>query len=70
MPDSASPSPHDSASDESVMKQEGIVRNISLDEFNPSGTLAITGLYFVLLLVLYALMYFVEFAGRGVSIIG
>jgi hypothetical protein len=41
----------------------------SIDEFDPYGTLAVTGLYFLLLLVLYALMYFVEFAGRGASII-
>lgn len=46
-----------------------IVREISLEEFNPYGTLALNGLYFVLLLVLYALLYFVEFAGRSPSII-
>lgn len=45
------------------------VREISLDEFEPYGTLAVTGAYFVLLLVLYALMYFVEFANRAPSII-
>ncbi|MFB6231754.1 MAG: cytochrome oxidase [Salinibacter sp.] len=44
------------------------VREISLDEFQPYGTLAVTGAYFVLLLVLYALMYFVEFATRAPSI--
>lgn len=46
-----------------------IVREISLDEFEPYGTLAVTGAYFLLLLVLYALMYFVEFAARAPSII-
>ncbi len=45
------------------------VRDISLDEFQPYGTLAVTGAYFVLLLVLYALLYFVEFASRAPSII-
>ena len=45
------------------------VREISLDDFEPYGTLAVTGAYFVLLLVLYALMYFVEFATRAPSII-
>jgi hypothetical protein len=45
------------------------VREISLEEFTPYGTLAVTGAYFILLLVLYALMYFVEFAGGGPSII-
>lgn len=46
-----------------------IVREISLDEFEPVGALAVTGAYFVLLLLLYALMYFVEFATRAPSII-
>ena len=65
-PDSAS-----SASEESPASEErtDIVREISLEEFTPTGTLAVTGLYFLLLLVLYALMYFVEFAGGGPSII-
>lgn len=48
---------------------DGIVRKISIEEFDPVGTLAVTGAYFLLLLVLYALMYFVEFAGRSPSII-
>jgi len=45
------------------------VREISLDEFEPYGTLAVTGAYFVLLLVLYALLYFVEFAAKAPHII-
>lgn len=45
------------------------MREIPLDEFQPVGTLAVTGAYFLLLLVLYALMYFVEFAGNAPSII-
>ncbi|MFO8099749.1 MAG: hypothetical protein R6T83_09050 [Salinibacter sp.] len=44
--------------------QEGIVQELSHEEFDPYGTLAVTGMYFLLLLVLYALMYFVEFANR------
>jgi len=59
----AAPEGADSSSD------DGIVKEISLDEFDPVGTLAVTGLYFLLLLVLYALLYFVEFAGRAPSII-
>jgi hypothetical protein len=47
----------------------GKVRDISLDEFQPYGTLAVTGAYFVLLLVLYAVMYFVEFAAQAPHII-
>ena len=45
------------------------VREISLDEFQPYGTLAVNGAYFVLLLVLYALLYFVEFAAQAPHII-
>jgi hypothetical protein len=45
------------------------VQDISLDEFEPYGTLAVTGAYFVLLLVLYALLYFVEFATHAPHII-
>lgn len=62
-----------SASKQSSSKEspedDGIVREISVEEFDPVGTLAVTGAYFLLLLVLYALMYFVEFAGRSPSII-
>lgn len=60
-----------SASDEGPTPSDDpeIVREISLDEFEPVGTLAVTGAYFVLLLALYALMYFVEFATRAPSII-
>ncbi|WP_251963562.1 hypothetical protein [Salinibacter ruber] len=47
----------------------GKARDISLDEFQPYGTLAVTGAYFVLLLVLYALLYFVEFATHAPHII-
>ena len=46
------------------------VREISLEEFNPSGTLALLGIYFLILLGMWFFMYFVEFAGRGVSLTG
>jgi hypothetical protein len=59
----------EAAASEETATDEGIVREISLDEFDPVGTLAVNGAYFLLLLVLYALMYFVEFAGRSPSII-
>lgn len=45
-------------------------REISVEEFNPTGTLALMGLYFLILLGMYVFMYFVEFAGRGISITG
>jgi hypothetical protein len=63
--------PADAPAGDAAMSEErsDIVREISLEEFTPSGTLAVTGAYFLLLLILYALMYFVEFAGGGPSII-
>ncbi|MFB6098078.1 MAG: cytochrome oxidase [Salinibacter sp.] len=65
------PSDESTASDEASASgaDSEKVRDISLDEFEPYGTLAVTGAYFVLLLVLYALLYFVEFATRAPSII-
>lgn len=59
----------EAASSNDSVEDDGIVREISLEEFDPVGTLAVTGGYFLLLLVLYALLYFVEFAGRTPSII-
>lgn len=46
------------------------MRKISIEEFDPVGTLAVTGVYFLLLLVLYALMYFVEFAASWILPVG
>jgi hypothetical protein len=65
------PTDDPAASDETAASEADSekVRDLSLDEFQPYGTLAVTGAYFVLLLVLYALLYFVEFATRAPSII-
>ncbi|MDX1672046.1 MAG: hypothetical protein R3211_06870 [Balneolaceae bacterium] len=46
-----------------------IEREISLEEFNPKGTLTLTLLYFLIVALMWVFMYFVEFAGRGPSII-
>jgi halocyanin-like protein len=40
------------------------------DEFDPTGTLALVVVYFVILLVMWVFMYFVEFLGRGPTVIG
>jgi len=61
------PTPSDEASTSGADSET--VREISLDEFEPYGTLAVTGAYFLLLLVLYAVMYFVEFAAKAPHII-
>lgn len=46
-----------------------IVEEISLEEFQPKGTLALTLIYFVIISLMWVFMYFVEFAGKGPSII-
>ncbi|MEF8773934.1 MAG: halocyanin domain-containing protein [Halobacteriales archaeon] len=40
------------------------------DDFDPSGTLGLVVVYFLILLVLWVFMYFVEFLGRGPTVIG
>lgn len=46
-----------------------IVREISLEEFKPKGTLTLTLLYFAIVAIMWVFMYFVEFANHGPSII-
>lgn len=45
-------------------------REIDHDEFDPVGTLVLIGIYFVVLLVMWAFMYFVEFLGNGPTVVG
>jgi hypothetical protein len=44
-------------------------REITEEEFDPIGTMALTILYFVLITALWFFMYFVEFASHGPSIL-
>jgi hypothetical protein len=46
-----------------------IKQEISIEEFQPKGTLTLTLLYFVIVLLMWIFMYFVEFAGNSPSII-
>lgn len=52
-----------------ISQEDKQVRELSLEEFNPKGTLALTLIYFVILIVLWFFMYFVEFVGHGPSIL-
>ncbi len=45
-------------------------REIGHDEYDPVGTLALIGLYFLILVALWIFMYFVEFLGNDPSVIG
>jgi len=47
-----------------------ISREIGHDEFDPIGTLALIGLYFLLLLLLWFFVYFVEFLGNEPTVTG
>jgi hypothetical protein len=45
-------------------------RLLDHEEFDPTGTLTLIGGYFAILLVMWALMYFVQFLGNGPTIAG
>lgn len=40
------------------------------EAFDPVGTLTLIGIYFVILVAMWILMYFVEFLGRGPTVVG
>jgi len=46
------------------------VRALTHEEFDPKGTLALILLYFVILAVMWAFMYFVEFLGNDLVVVG
>ncbi|WP_226040315.1 signal peptidase complex subunit 2 [Natrinema sp. DC36] len=46
------------------------VRTIGHDEYDPIGTLVLIGIYFVILVLLWLFMYFVEFLGNGPTVVG
>lgn len=55
---------------ESSPSQDGIVRELGHDDFDPVGTAALITIYFIILVVLWIFMYFVEFLGNGPTVIG
>jgi hypothetical protein len=50
--------------------QEGNQRSISYEEFDPKGTLALILVYLVVLGVMWVFMYFVEFLGNELVVVG
>jgi halocyanin-like protein len=48
----------------------GVVEEIAHDEFNPFGTAWLVALYFLILLVMWVFVYFVEFLGNGPTVVG
>lgn len=47
-----------------------VEREIGHDEYDPIGTLALIGLYFLILAFMWVFMYFVEFLGNEPTVIG
>ncbi|TYP94064.1 hypothetical protein LX73_1788 [Fodinibius salinus] len=47
-----------------------IEREITIDEYNPKGTLTLTLLYLAIIVLMWVFMFFVEFGGNAPSIIG
>jgi len=52
------------------MEEEQTVRELGHDEFDPNGTLALITVYFLILLVMWVFMYFVEFLGNELTVVG
>lgn len=52
------------------MNRGGRERTIGHDEFDPTGTLALIGLYFVVLTAMWLFTYFVEFVGGAPTVTG
>jgi hypothetical protein len=50
--------------------EDGIVREIGHDEYDPVGTLTLIAIYFAVLVVMWLFMYFVEFLGNGPTVVG
>ncbi len=70
MPDEASKSTNSNDSEKSWEEQDpDIVREITIDEYKPYGTLTLTLIYFAIVALMWVFMYFVEFAGNAPSII-
>ncbi|MBZ6493704.1 hypothetical protein [Natrinema longum] len=46
------------------------VREIGHDEYDPVGTAILITIYFLILVLLWVFMYFVEFLGNGPTVVG
>jgi len=45
-------------------------RDIDHDEFDPVGTLVLIAVYFVILVVMWIIMWRIEFLGNGPTVVG
>jgi hypothetical protein len=70
MSEELSQSPDSTGADKSWEERNpDIEREITIDEFQPKGTLTLTLIYFAIVVLMWIFMYFVEFAGNAPSII-
>ncbi|MFP8957465.1 hypothetical protein ACLI4Y_12100 [Natrialbaceae archaeon A-CW3] len=53
-----------------ISHDDELERQIGHDEFDPVGTLALIGLYFLILVLMWLFMYFVEFLGNDPTVVG
>ncbi|WIV66873.1 hypothetical protein [Natrialbaceae archaeon AArc-T1-2] len=67
-PDQTSPS--DRPRQTSTPDQPGAKRRLDHEEFDPIGTLALIALYFLVLIAMWLFMYFVEFLGNELTVVG
>ncbi|ELY46425.1 hypothetical protein [Natronorubrum tibetense] len=51
-------------------EESGQIREIGHDEYDPVGTLALIALYFLILVLMWFFMYFVEFLGNEPTVTG
>lgn len=45
-------------------------REIDHDDYDPIGTLTLIAIYFLILVFLWIFIYFVEFLGRDLTVVG
>ena len=51
--------------------EHGVTETIGSDkEFDPIGTLTLIGIYFVILLLAWVYIYYIEFLGRDLVVVG
>ena len=63
--------PHDQEQSVSApVTQEEPERELTHEEFDPKGTLALILTYFAVLAIMWVFMYFIEFLGNDLIVVG
>jgi hypothetical protein len=56
--------------DGTLVRDPEIEQSLSQEEYDPKGTLALLLVYFLILVLMWTYMYFVEFLGNGATVVG